>query len=91
MIHSIRPNAIHGLEKSFEQVEEKLNEFIEQDEEIKKKYDLITSIKGVGKVLAITLLVYTHSFQSIEDSKKLACYCKVAPLDLDNASASGPI
>jgi transposase len=90
-LERINKEAIKGLEKSLEQVEDKMSEFIEQDEALKKKYDLVTSIKGVGKVLAITLLVYTQGFTKMEDGRKLACYCGVAPLDLDDASASGPI
>ncbi len=62
-LQRVNKEAITGLEKSLEQVEQKMSEFIEQDQELKKKYDLVTSIKGVGKVLAITLLVYTHGFQ----------------------------
>jgi transposase len=74
-LERVNKDAIKGLEKSLEQVEEKMSEFIEKDEELKKKYELVTSIKGVGKVLAITLLVYTHGFQRMEDGRKLACYC----------------
>lgn len=80
-LQRINKDAIKGLEKSLEQVEEKMSEFIEQDVELKKKYDLVTSIKGVGKVLAITLLVYTQGFTKMEDGRKLACYCGVAPFE----------
>jgi transposase len=80
-LQRVNREAIKGLEKSLEQVEEKMSEFIEVDEELKKKYDLVTSIKGVGKVLAITLLVYTHGFTKMEDGRKLACYCGVAPFE----------
>jgi transposase len=80
-LERVNRDAINGLERSLEQVEEKMSDFIEQDEELKKKYDLVTSIKGVGKVLAITLLVSTHGFQRMDDGRKLACYCGVAPFD----------
>jgi transposase len=80
-LQRLNKEAIKGLEKSLEQVEEKMSEFIEQDEALKKKYDLVTSIKGVGKVLAITLLVYTQGFTKMEDGRKLACYCGVAPFE----------
>jgi transposase len=86
-LQRVNKEAITGLEKSLEQVEQKMSEFIEQDEELKKKYDLITSIKGVGKVLAITLLVYTHGFQKMEDGRKLACYCGVAPFEYRSGSS----
>jgi transposase len=80
-LQQVNKDAIKGLEKSLEQVEEKMSEFIEQDQELKKKYDLVTSIKGVGQVLAISLLVFTHGFTKMEDGRKLACYCGVAPFE----------
>lgn len=80
-LERVNKDAIKGLEKSLEQVEQRMSEFIEGDEELKKKYDLVTSIKGVGKVLAITLLVYTQGFTKMEDGRKLACYCGVAPFE----------
>jgi transposase len=86
-LERVNRDAISGLEKSLQQVEEKMSECIEEDEELQKKYDLVTSIKGVGKVLAITLLVSTHGFQRMEDGRKLACYCGVAPFEYKSGSS----
>jgi transposase len=86
-LQRVNKDAIKGLEKSLEQVEEKMSEFIEADEELKRKYDLVTSIKGVGKVLAITLLVYTQGFAKMDDGRKLACYCGVAPFEYRSGSS----
>ncbi|WP_162056187.1 IS110 family RNA-guided transposase [Pontibacter pamirensis] len=80
-LEQVNRKAIKGLEKSKEQVEEKMQQFIEKDTELKRKYDLLTSVKGVGKVLAISLLVYTQGFTKMEDGRKLACYCGVAPFE----------
>ena len=80
-IEQVNKKAIKGLEKSMEQVEEKMQQFIAKDAELRRKYDLLTSVKGVGKVLAISLLVYTHGFAKMEDGRKLACYCGVAPFE----------
>jgi transposase len=91
-IEKINKEAVKGLEKSLEQVEEKLTEFIENDVELKRKYDLLTSIKGVGKVLAISLLVYTNGFDKLLDARKLACYCGVAPFEhKSGTSVFGPV
>ena len=80
-LEQVNKKAIKGLEKSMEQVEEKMQEFIAKDDELKRKYDLLTGIKGVGKVLAISLLVYTQGFSKMDDGRKLACYCGVAPFE----------
>ncbi|MFD2514992.1 transposase [Pontibacter locisalis] len=80
-LQQVNSKAIKGIEKSMEKVEEKMQLFIAKDEALKKKYDLLTSVKGVGKVLAISLLVYTQGFTRMEDARKLACYCGVAPFE----------
>jgi len=86
-LEKVNKDAIRGLEKSLEQVEEKMSEFIEKDEELKRKYDLLTSIRGVGKVLSITLLIYTQGFSKLDDARKLACYCGVAPFEYKSGTS----
>ncbi len=90
-LEKVNKEAIRGLENSLEQVEEKMAQFIEKDEELKRKYDLLTSIKGVGKVLAVSLLIYTNGFAKLQDARKLACYCGVAPFEYKSGtSVFGP-
>ena len=60
---------------------------ISQDQELKQKYDLMLSVKGVGKVLAAMLLVYTHGFNRLTDSRKLACYSGVAPFVYESGTS----
>ncbi|QCR21470.1 hypothetical protein C1N53_03320 [Pontibacter sp. SGAir0037] len=71
-LEQVNKKAIKGLEKSMEQVEEKMQEFIAKDDALKHKYDLLTSVKGVGKVLAISLLVYTRGFTRMEEAGLLS-------------------
>lgn len=71
--------ALLGLVKSKKAIEVRILELIEADSELKNIYDLITSIKGVGNVLATELMIYTHVFTRMTDAKQLACYCGVAP------------
>lgn len=73
--------ALTGLRKSLEKVEAKMLEIVSIDKEVRALYQLITSVKSVGKVLAIDLIVYTHGFTRMVDGRKLACYCGVAPFE----------
>ena len=73
--------AIHGLKKSKEKIEKQMLLLIEMDPELKKLYELITSVKCVGNVLATELLVYTNGFTRMNTAKQLACYCGVAPFE----------
>jgi transposase len=62
-------------------IEKKIQELISTDSKLYKTYQLITSIQGVGKILACNLLVRTGEFGAISNPRKLACYAGVAPFD----------
>jgi transposase len=79
VIEKVNREALRGIEKSLEKVDEQILMYIKEDEQLKQKYDLMLSIKGVGKVLASLVLVYTHGFNRLDDGRKLACYSGVAP------------
>lgn len=86
-IEQTNREAVRGLEKSLEKVDEQILRFISDDEGLKQKYDLMLSIKGVGKVLAAMLLVYTHGFNRLADGRKLACYSGVAPFVYESGTS----
>jgi len=71
--------ALQGLQKSKVAIEKRMLELIASDSELKRIFELVTSIKGVGPVLATELLICTHLFTRIVTPKQLACYCGVAP------------
>ena len=71
--------ALVGLKTSQKQVEEKMRQIIWEDEEMKSMYDLVTSVRGVGKILAMQLMIYTQMFTRYDNGRQLACYCGVAP------------
>ena len=80
-------SALDGLNKSLKKVEDKMLEVIQIDKEVRALYELITSVKCVGKVLATDLIVYTHGFTRMLDGKKLACYCGVAPFEYSSGTS----
>jgi transposase len=71
--------ALEGLKKSKTAIEKRMHELISSDEELKRLFALATSVKGVGRVLATELLIYTHKFTRMTNAKQLACYCGIAP------------
>jgi transposase len=87
LMDKVNREAIRGLEKSLDKVDEQILTFISEDESLKQKYDLMLSVKGVGKVLAAMLLVYTHGFNRLTDSRKLACYSGVAPFVYESGTS----
>jgi len=86
-IERVNREATRGLEKSLDKVDEQILINISEDQGLKQKYDLMLSVKGVGKVLAAMLLVYTHGFNRLTDSRKLACYSGVAPFAYESGTS----
>lgn len=87
LVEKTNREAIRGLEKSLDKVDEQILTHINEDQELKRKFDLMLTVKGVGKVLAAMLLVYTHGFTRLNDTRKLACYSGVAPFVYESGTS----
>ena len=79
--------SLEGLASSLKNVETKMLEVVQMDREVRILYDLVTSVKCVGKVLATDLIIYTHGFTRMLDGRKLACYCGVAPFEYQSGTS----
>jgi transposase len=80
-LEKLNAYALKGLLKSKLMVEARMLQMINQDEAIKNLYNLVTSVKCVGKVLATELIIYTNGFTRMDNTSQLACYCGVAPFE----------
>ena len=68
------------LNKQIEAIEKQMLEVINSDESVKRNYELLTSIKGVGLVNAATTIVATGNFTRFQTARQYAKFCCVAPL-----------
>jgi transposase len=69
------------------ELEETIKECLTADESLQVNYDLLVSIRGIGFVTAIALLVATENFTRFADHRKFACYCGVAPFTHTSGSS----
>lgn len=76
---------IAELDRQVNAIEQQMISVVNSDESLKKNYDLLLSIKGVGMINAITALVATGNFTRFQTARQYAKFCCVAPL----ASQSG--
>jgi len=74
--------AIRGLRQALRKLKNRCFETVENDKQLKIHCEMATSIPGVGKILAIKLMVYTHVFTRFESVRQLACYCALHPLNI---------
>lgn len=61
--------------------EQKIKEIIKSDQSIQRNYDLLTSIVGVGFIVAVTMIIKTQNFTCFSSHRQFACYCGVAPFE----------
>lgn len=84
---SISNKIIKQLDSQLKAVEKELDLMIQEDECIYENFQYITSVQGVGKVLACYLILKTNNFTLLNDPKKLACYAGVVPFDYQSGTS----
>jgi transposase len=75
------------LNEEIERTETQMHELINQDEIVKTKFDLISSVPGIGLVVASSVLVQTRNFEGFESGRQLACYTGSAPFEYQSGSS----
>ena len=86
-MEKIQKPALAALQKTKKNIEGLITKTVQQDEQINKKVALVQSIKGIGPVTAVALLVYTKSFDKFSNAKQLACYCGVVPFKKESGTS----
>lgn len=74
-------NKIKLNARIIENVEKEIMDIIEENEDFKRNYDLVTSIKGIGKVNSWMTIAYTENFTCFPDGRTYAVYVGVIPFD----------
>jgi len=77
---------IERIKKEIEVIETKMHETI-MSSQLKQNYLLVVSIKGVGMITAIALIVHTDNFLAFETARQLACYCGVVPFEKSSGTS----
>jgi transposase len=79
IINNIHKPVLTGIERSLEILEDELGILIKKDAKIKRQVQLLTSIHGIGNIIALHFICYTNEFTRCTTGKELACYVGVAP------------
>lgn len=78
-MEKLQSSAIKQLIAAQQKIETTIDKLVMQDQELAAKVNRVVSVKGIGKVTAVALLVYTNGFTSFQSGKELSCYCGVVP------------
>ena len=78
---------INNLKKNLKLIEDQISQIIDDNISLKKDYDLIQSIPGVGPQTACYILIVTKGFTIFDNARKLACYAGVVPFPYQSGSS----
>lgn len=70
---------IKHLTKEIEKIEEIINQYVEKNQEIKEKKDILESIPGVGKITALTFISTIGNIERFDNSRKVGAYIGLVP------------
>lgn len=76
-----------AIDADLKATEAKIIEIVNADENLKQLYKIITSVIGIGFVTAVNLIIHTNGFTIMNDARKLACYCGVAPFEYSSGTS----
>lgn len=77
--HMRKKSELDSLKRGIKDTDKEINKIMDEDPQIKKNYDLICTVMGVGRVIALETIVLTENFTAFTDPRKYACYIGIAP------------
>ncbi|MGM9871822.1 MAG: IS110 family transposase [Muribaculaceae bacterium] len=73
--------------KQIRDVEREIKQLVEQCPEIKRNYELIIGVVGIGLITAVTIIVATASFTRSKNARSFANHICVAPCDKSSGTS----
>ena len=81
ILEKAHKEAIDGMSRSLKLIETEIKNIIKENEELKKNYDLLITVPGIGRWIATYLIGCTCNFAAKISGKQLACYAGVVPFE----------
>lgn len=78
---------ITRVKEQIAEIDTELKRWIDFDDSLKKMFDAIDSVPGIGQSLAIYMIVITDCFRTGYSDKQLAAHLGIAPLDYQSETS----
>lgn len=78
---------VKQFEKEIQKIEDEIQTIVQSQQSLQRNYELLQTIKGVGKVAALATLIKTGNFTLFTNARKFACYCGTAPFEHTSGSS----
>lgn len=86
-IKEVQKQALDGLLASIKTAEQEIDKLLEKNIDWQKNVELATSIKGLGKITVLWLLIYTRNFDPKFNARKIAAFVGIAPYEIGSGTS----
>lgn len=83
----VTEKAIEDLEHQARKVEKAMEALIKADDAMLVNYKLSKTVKGVGLVLAVQMLLHTHNYTRFESWRQFSSYCGLVPFPYQSGTS----
>jgi transposase len=83
-------HSLKAIDDDLERTDRAIDQLIKADAELHRLFTLVTSVNGIGKVVAVQVIIATNEFKDINNPKKFACYSGVAPFTEESGTVIKP-
>ncbi len=78
---------LKNLRESQKAIDNEIDCYMKEDASINKNFELLTSIPGIGRMVALETIVLTENFTAISNPRKYACYIGIAPFKKESGTS----
>lgn len=75
---------IKFLTSEINNMEADILKLIRTDHSLRQSFELLQSIKGVGKIIAASMIAFTENFKRFSEARKFNCYAGLAPFKYES-------
>jgi len=86
-ISKVHNDIIKVFTQQIGKLEASIKALIDADQLLKQTFDLLTSIKGVGGIIAAYMIATTENFKKFKDARKFNCYAGLAPFPHESGTS----
>lgn len=87
MLEKSIKKTLAAIDQDINKIEAQIMECLKQDESLHHLFTIVKSVVGIGLVTTVNLLIHTNGFTIMNDGRKLACYCGVAPFPYQSGTS----
>jgi transposase len=76
-----------ALAADLKRAEAAIDQVVAADDHLKRLFEIVTSVQGIGKITAAAMIICTNEFKDIKEPSKFACYSGIAPFEHSSGSS----